>query len=397
MKLKNISISTLITIILFFIACNISTSQQSREVIVAPVPASTNTLGIKYPKINPDLSVIFHVNAPEAKSVQVDLGKRYDMTKNEEGLWTVTTEPIVPGFHYYSLIIDGASVADPSSELFYGAGRMMSGIEIPEEGVDYYLPKDVPHGEVRTQYYYSELTQAWRRAFIYTPPRYNENLDEKYPVLYLLHGAGEDETGWSRQGKANLILDNLIASGEAVPMIIVMERGQAVDPNDNNPALRQGGLAGMFAGFDILADVFMKEIIPMVDENYRTISDRDHRAMAGLSMGGFQTYNTTLNNLDDFAYIAGFSGAGWIPQGTELSESYNGVFNDADAFNSRVKVLYASTGLMESPQMYATVNNFHNMLEEAGIEHVYFESPGTAHEWLTWRRSLKQFASLLFK
>ena len=395
MKLKNISILTLLSAILFLMACN--TSQQKQEEVSGPVPASTNTQGIKYPKINPDLSVIFQVNAPDAKKVQVDLGKPYDMTKNEEGIWTVTTEPQVPGFHYYSLIIDGAVVADPSSELFFGMGRMASGIEIPEEGVDYYLPKDVPHGEVRTQYYYSELTQAWRRAFIYTPPGYDENLDQRYPVLILLHGGGEDETGWARQGKANFILDNLIASGEAVPMIIVMERGQAIDPNASESASRQRGLAGMFAGFDLLADVFVNEVIPMVDENYRTISDRDHRAMTGLSMGGFQSFHTTLNNLDKFAYIGGFSGAGWIPQGTSLSESYNGVFNDADAFNSRVKVLYASTGLMESPQMYATVNNFHNMLEEAGIEHVYFESPGTAHEWLTWRRSLKQFASLLFK
>lgn len=395
MKLKNISIFTILSIIIFLSGC---TNTEKQPETNEPVSATTNTLGIKYPKINPDLSVVLQVNAPEAKLVQVDLGKKYDMTKNEEGVWTVTTEPQISGFHYYSLVIDGAVVADPSSELFYGAGRMMSGIEIPEkEGGDYYMAKDVPHGEVRTQYYYSEITQAWRRAFIYTPPGYDTNINERYPVLILLHGAGEDETGWSRQGKANLILDNLIASGEAVPMIIVMERGQAVDPNAPEPASRQGGLASMFAGFDILADVFMKEVIPMVDESYRTIPDRDHRAMAGLSMGGFQTYNTTLNNLDEFAYIAGFSGAGWIPEGTELSESYNGVFNDADAFNSRVKVLYASTGLLESPQMYATVNNFHNMLEEAGIEHVYFESPGTAHEWLTWRRSLKQFASLLFK
>lgn len=394
MKLKNISILTVAAFILFLAGCN--NTQQKQEEVTGPVPAITNTLGIKYPQINPDLSVIFHVNAPEAKSVQVDLGKRFDMTKNEEGLWTVTTEPIVPGFHYYSLVIDGAVVADPSSELFFGAGKMMSGIEIPEkEGGDYYMAKDVPHGEVRVQNYYSELTQAWRKAYIYTPPGYDENVNEKYPVLYLLHGGGEDETGWTRQGNANLILDNMIASGEAVPMIIVMERGQAVDPNA--PAIRQGGLAGMFAGFDILNNVFVKEVIPMVDENYRTISDRDHRAMAGLSMGGFQTFHITLTNLDKFAYIAGYSGAGWIPEGTELSELYNGVFADVDELNTKVKVMYVSTGIMESPQMHATVYNFHKLLEDAGVNHVYYESPGTAHEWLTWRRSLKQYASLLFK
>lgn len=395
MKLKNISILLLFSTCIFISAC--TNTQSKQEEAAGPVPASTNTQGIKFPKINPDLSVIFHVNAPEAKTVQVELGKRYDMTKNEEGIWAVTTDPQVPGFHYYSLVVDGAVVADPSSQLFFGMGRMASGIEIPEEGVDYYLPKDVPHGEVRIQPYYSEITQSWREAYVYTPPGYDTNVNENYPVLLLMHGAGEDQTGWSRQGKANFILDNLIASGDAVPMIIVMDHGQAVNPNAPKPTPGERGARNLFAGFDTFGEVVVREIIPMVDENYRTIPDREHRAMAGLSMGGFQTFSTTLNHLDMFSYIGGFSGAGMVQQGTELAATYNGAFADVDALNNKVNVMYLSTGLKESPQMHATVNNFHKLLEEAGVDHVYYESPGTAHEWLTWRRSLKQFASMLFK
>src|SRR5690606_840069 len=187
------------------------------------VPASTNVDGREYPKILPDNRVIFQVNAPEAKSLQIDLGKKYDMVKDDKGVWTVTTDPIVEGFHYYSLIADGVSTTDPNSNSYFGMSRWASGIEIPEKNVDYYLPKNVPHGDTRIKYYYSNVTQSWRRAFVYTPPGYDTDLNKKYPVLYLLHGGGEDETGWPNQGKANFILDNLIAEGKALPMLIVMD------------------------------------------------------------------------------------------------------------------------------------------------------------------------------
>lgn len=360
-----------------------------------PVSASTNTRGIEYPKINADLSVIFQVNAPEAQTVQVDLGKKYDMTKNEKGIWTVTTEPQVPGFHYYSLVIDGTTVADPSSEAFFGMGRMASGIEIPEAGVDYYLPQEVPHGEVRIKGYYSNITKSWRRAFIYTPPGYDDKLNERYPVLYLQHGAGEDETGWSNQGKADFILDNLIAKGEAKPMIVVMDKGYADVPNAPKPD-PANGLKAMLENKTV-ADVFIKEIVPMVDKEFRTVADRDHRAIAGLSMGGFHAYLIAMTNLDQFAYVAGFSGGGFVDKDGSVASVYGGVFNDADAVNQKVKVMYMSTGTEESKMMYETVNNFHKGLEKAGVKHIYYESPGTSHEWQTWRRSLHQFAAMLFK
>lgn len=357
------------------------------------VPAPTNIPGVQYPQIFPDNTVFFRVKAPKAQSVQIDLLKKYPMTKDTGGYWTVTTDPIVLGFHYYSLIIDDVAVVDPSSQTFYGMGRMASGIDIPDPEGDFYTTKDVPHGEVRSVNYYSNITKAWRRANVYTPPGYDTQADKRYPVLYLQHGSGEDETGWPAQGKMNFILDNLIAGKQATPMIVVMDRGYATDPTQpvatNAPGMSMAG--------NVFPDVLVKEIVPMVDEKFRTLASRDHRAMAGLSMGGFQTFQTTMTNLDKFAYIGGFSGAGFMQPGTDITKMYNGVFADANAFNEKVKVLYLSVGTTEQERMQTMVKGFHEGLEKAGIKHVFYQSPGTAHEWQSWRRSLNQFAGMIFK
>jgi len=362
---------------------------------VLGTPASTNVPGAQYPQILSDNCVMFRIKAPEAQKVQIDLGKKYDLKKDTGEFWTVTTDPVVIGFHYYSLLIDGVAVVDPSSQTFYGMGRMASGIEIPEKDVDFYLPKDVPHGQIRQIRYYSNITKSLRRAFVYTPAGYDKNLSEKYPVLYLQHGGGEDETGWPNQGRVDFILDNLIAEKKAKPMLVVMDRGNAVDPDDSKNK-QQSRPGGMFQN-NTLTDVFIKEIIPTIDKEFRTISDRDHRAMAGLSMGGFQTFQITLTNLDKFAYIGGFSGAGSMQPGSNVSTLYNGVWADVNTFNQKVKLMYLSIGTAEPERMYQSVNNFHKELEKAGIKHVYYESPGTSHEWQTWRRSLNQFAGLIFK
>lgn len=357
------------------------------------IPAPTNIPGVKYPQIFPDNTVFFRIKAPEAKSVQIDLLKKYPMNKDTGGYWTVTTDPIVLGFHYYSLIIDGVSVVDPATQTFYGMGRMASGIDIPDPDGDYYTTKDVPHGEVRSVNYYSAITKAWRRANVYTPPGYDESPAKKYPVLYLQHGSGEDETGWPTQGKMNLIMDNLIAEKKAVPMIVVMERGYATDPT--KPVDNSSMMKAMAS--NVFPEVLVKEVIPMIDEKFRTLTDRDNRAMAGLSMGGFQTFQTTMTNLDKFAYIGGFSGAAFMQPGTDITKMYDGVFADADAFNKKVKVLYISIGTAEPERMQTTVKGFHEALQKAGIKQIYYESPGTSHEWQSWRRSLNQFASLIFK
>jgi enterochelin esterase-like enzyme len=275
---------------------------------------------------------------------------------------------------------------------------------VPEKGVDFYFPKDVPHGEIRERPYFSKTTGAWRRIFVYTPPDYDANRETRYPVLYLQHGGGEDERGWVIQGKVNHIMDNLIAEKKCKPMIIVMERGYARKAGEPEtpprpPAGQTNSPAPDFRRmFGTLQEVFINDLIPMIDSTYRTIPDRDHRAMAGLSMGGMQTFNITLNNLDKFAYIGGFSGAGGgFGGGTfDPKTSNNGVMADAQAFIQKVHLLFMSIGSAEGERFHNSVKNYREALEKAGIKTVFYESPGTAHEWQTWRRSLREFAPLLF-
>ena len=369
------------------------------------IPATSNVRGAEYPRIFPDLRVQFRLHAPEARKVEFDLGKRYLAEKSEEGFWTATTDPQVPGFHYYWLVIDDVPVNDPASETYYGVGKQSSGIEIPEKGVDYYTPQEVPHGEVRERWYLAKTTEAWRRIFVYTPPDYDTNRDGRYPVLYLQHGGGEDERGWPNQGRLSFILDNLIAAGRAKPMLVVMEQGYARRPGEPEVPLRPPAtLSGttmppdfrrMFSAFE---SVLLEDLIPLIDSTYRTWPDREHRAMAGLSMGGMQTFLIGLNHLDTFASLGGFSGAGggFSVAPFDPKTANEGVMADAEAFNNRVRLVWLGIGTEEAPWMYDSVKNYHEMLESAGIKHIFYESPGTAHEWLTWRRCLHEFAPLLF-
>jgi enterochelin esterase-like enzyme len=371
------------------------------------IPAPSNIRGAQYPRIHADLRVTFRIKAPDAKKVEFAFftPKRYPAEKDKDGNWTATTDPQVAGFHYYRVFIDGAEVSDPSSEMFYGTGKMTSGIEIPEKGVDFYLPKDVPHGEVRERWYHSKTTQQWRRIFVYTPPDYDSNRERRYPVLYLQHGGGEDERGWSNQGRVGFILDNLIAERKAKPMIVVMEQGYARRPGDPAPTPPARPAPGQnrraprdfsrfFAAFE---EVMVNDLIPMIDAAYRTIPDRENRAMAGLSMGGMQTFQITLKHLDLFAYIGGFSGAGGGFGGASFDPktAHNGVMADAGEFNKKVRLVWLGIGTAEG-RMYEGIKSYHQALDKAGIKHVYYESPGTAHEWLTWRRCLHEFAPLLF-
>ena len=360
------------------------------------VPAPSNIRGAQYPRIQVDSRVTFRIKAPDAKKVEFGFftPKRYPAEKDKDGFWTATTDPQVPGFHYYRVFIDGVQVNDPASETFYGTGRQTSGIEIPEKGVDYYLPRDVPHGEVRERWYHSKTTQQWRRAYVYTPPGYDANRETRYPVLYLQHGAGEDERGWSNQGKMSFIMDNLIAERKAKPMLVVMEQGYASKPGETPPAPgARRDFSRMFSAFE---EVMVNDLIPMIDSTYRTIADRDHRAMAGLSMGGMQTFTIGLKHLDLFAYLGGFSGAGGgFGAPFDPKTANGGVMTDADAFNKKMRLLWLGVGTAEG-RMYDGIKNYHDSLTKAGIKNVYYESPGTAHEWLTWRRCLHEFAPLLF-
>jgi enterochelin esterase-like enzyme len=353
-------------------------------------PNEHNINGADYPRVGEDGRTYFKVFAPDAQKVEISF--RGEMEKGEDGFWTLNSkEPEVIGFHYYQIIIDGVSVADPNGKPFFGMGKWVSGIEIPEKDVDYYKPKQgVPHGLVSESWYYSEVRNEWRHCFVYTPPGYDKDTDQSYPVLYLQHGMGENETSWANQGRMNFIMDNLIAERKATPMVVVMDNGnievlRAAPGEDMNEVRRKFG-----ADF---SEILLEEIIPHIESNFRVLSDRENRAMAGLSWGGLQTFNITLNNLDKFAYIGGFSGAGRIDL-NNLDAAYNGVFKDPVAFNDQVKVFFLGVGSEENPER---TKGLSDGLRNAGIDNIYYESPGTAHEFLTWRRCLNEFAPLIFK
>jgi enterochelin esterase-like enzyme len=362
-------------------------------------PASTNQPGKQYPQVNSEGRVRASILAPQAQKVQLDIGGvRYDLTKNEKGVWTGESAPQDEGFHYYQLNIDGASVPDPGSLFFYGASRWGSGIEVPAKDQDFYALMDVSHGQIHQNLYFSSITALWRRCFVYTPPDYDKNTTSRYPVLYLQHGMGEDETGWTVQGKANLILDNLIAEKKAVPMIIVIDNGYASRPSATPPQ-GTGAPAGGAGGNSAFEEVMIKEIIPMIDATYRTIADREHRAMAGLSMGGNQTCQITFHNLDKFSHIGAFSGTmnGLSTTDLDPQTAFDGIFKDGATLNKQIKLLWIGMGTKEPNPFPGAIGAFRAMLDKAGVKYVYYQSQGTAHEWLTWRRDLLQFAPMLFK
>ena len=398
-------------------------------------PASTNQEGQDYPMVNSQRMVRARISAPDAKSVKLDIGgTKYDLVKDAEGVWTGESAPQDEGFHYYQLNIDGASVPDPGSKYYYGASRWGSGIDIPAADEDFYTVKNVPQGSVNEVYYYSTVTEKMRHCYIYLPAEYRENPTKRYPVLYLQHGMGENETGWSAQGKTGIIMDNLIAEGKAVPFIIVMDNGLNAQPAhpDTTQAQGFGGFPGMgprpqgqggvrpqgmpqgmrpggqqggrpggprpggprrgfggFGGFNAFQDVLLKDIIPMVEKNYRVIADPEHRALAGLSMGGMQTHMITLANPTVFAYVGMFSA------GTFRTEE----LQDAADFKKTNKVLFMSSGGKENrgDVLHMGVEKAAEDLKGLGINAYCYVSPETAHEWQTWRRSLYQFAQLLFK
>ena len=388
-------------------------------------PATTNQEGKQYPMVNSQRMVRAQISAPQANSVKLDIGGvKYEMKKDDRGVWTGESAPQDEGFHYYQLEIDGASVPDPGSKYYYGASRWGSGIDIPAADEEFYTVKNVPQGSINEVYYWSTVTETMRHGYVYLPAEYYTNPTKKFPVLYLQHGMGENETGWSAQGKTGIIMDNLIAAGKAVPFIIYMDNGLNARPAGQQAP--QGGFGGFggfgqggqrpqgqapqggfgqggqrpqgqgqgqgqrprggFGGFNMggaFQDVLLKDIIPMVEKKYRVIADTEHRAMAGLSMGGMQTHSITLANPTTFAYVGMFSG---------------GTFNvnelqDAADFKKTNKVLFMSCGGKENMGVDKAAQD----LKGIGINAFSYVSPETAHEWQTWRRSLYQFAQLIFK
>ena len=345
-------------------------------------PASSNQPGREYPKVNSEGRVKFRIVAPEATQVGVTFRDSSVFAKGDDGAWYGYTRPLDEGFHYYLLKIDGAEVPDPGSLMFFGAQRWGSAVEVPAQDQDFYAVKNVPKGQLRETFFYSKSTDSMRRAFVYTPPGYDQNPDTRYPVLYLQHGWGENEYGWGAQGRAREIMDNLIAENKARPFIIVMIYGMTNDT-------RMGGLRD----FDIrpFETVMVRELIPFVDAHFRTVSDRAHRAMAGLSMGGMETKTITLRNLDTFSHIGLFSGGSIAV--TNIT--------DMAAFKAGNKLVFVSYGSRElggnRPGFGGDPKANTEALAQAGIKTHFYVSPDTAHEWQSWRRSLRELAPLLFR
>ena len=367
-------------------------ASQKIEVPADAVTVENAIPGNAFPKIDSQRRAYFRIQAPQAKKVVVDIcGKKYNMTSDGKGGFMAVTDPLPVGFHYYFMNIDGVNFIDPASETYFGCNRESGGLEVPEgpEG-DYYRPQlGIAHGQVRSIYYHSPHSKfgEWRHALVYTPAEYElpKNAKKRYPVLYLQHGMGEGETSWMIQGKMQHIMDNAIGRGEAVPMIVVMESGDIKQPfgGGNNQAGRSEYGASFYP-------VLLNDLIPYIDQTFRTKSDRENRAMAGLSWGGHQTFDVVLQNLDKFAWLGTFSGAIF---GLDVKTAYNGVFADAEKFNKQIHYMYMNWGSDDFIKSQPIVDG----LRELGIKVDASVSEGTGHEFLTWRRGLHEFIPHLFK
>lgn len=360
-------------LILFMVYVTSTYSQQdSMQILDDFKPSVLNQPGQEYPQVNSQRYARFKILAPYADSVKVSFGRGTYLSKTNDGFWVGTTRtPLDEGFHYYNITIDGGKFNDPGTLNFYGSTRWESGIEVPAQDEDFYALKNVPHGHVQLVLFPSPSTNTSRRAFVYTPPSYVQEKNKKYPVLYLQHGWGEDETAWMNQGRANLILDNLIAAGKIKPFIVVNTYGMTND-------VKFGGIRSF--KIDPFQTVLVNELIPYIDQNFRTLNDSKNRAMAGLSMGGMETHTITLNKPEVFSYYGLLSGGIYKPD--EIKDKSN------------VKLIFLSCGSKENP---AGVKSAVEGLKTAGYNAVSYISEGTAHEFQTWRRSLYQLSQLLFK
>lgn len=375
--------------------------ETSQSHILPGIPAPSNNPGEEFPRIHPDGRLTFRIRADMARKVEVRtrvadnnetngfcrLGLCHEMKRGEDGFWTVTTPPVMPGFYYYVIVVDGVEMNDPGSRASFNS-RELSYIEVPEKEVTFWDPQDVPHGEVRQHWYYSEINGAWRRAFVYTPPDYDEEKERehRYPVLYLQHGGGQNESSWVMAGRANFILDNLIDPKTAVRMMVVMDNGY-VFPQDLTRGPEPAPPGNPFER------VLINEIIPMIDAAYRTVPDREHRAMAGLSRGAHQTLQITLAHLDMFSYIGAFSPH---PMDFDVKTYYSGVLANASEVNEKLSLFYWGRGTAEEG-IHKSINETLAKLDQASINYTHKEWPGLVHEWRLWRECLNDFVPRLFR
>lgn len=344
------------------------------------------------PEIDEQNRITFRVIAPEATEVKVinlsdemAMGAaEYDLSKGEDGIWWVKTNPCRTGFHYYQFSINGFKGADPGSQAYFGWGRWTSGLEVPSKEITFYEPQNNPKGDVISHWYFSMITQSMRKCLIYTPPSYRKDINRRYPVLYLQHGAGESELGWTMQGKMNFILDNLLAEGKAEEMLVVMDNGYAAIPGAENHA-RPNGADNQFE------EVVITELIPEIDASFRTLTTRENRAIAGLSMGAGQAMRIGLGHLDLFSAVGAFSGGA---RNFDKATSFSGVFNDVKKLNNELKLFWIGCGYLDNG--YQNIKQFHQNLDKYGVNHVWHEMDGS-HEWQVWRQNLYEFAQRVFQ
>ncbi len=350
------------------------------------LPSETNVLRAEYPRVDPQTrKAYFKFYLPLAHTVTVSVPNEFKGTKDKDGVWTIETDPLPVGFHYYFVTVDGARMTDPNSKSYFGYTLNAGGIEVPEgpEGNYYRFNKDVPHGQIRSVNYYSEINGTNRHVNVYVPASY-ETGKKRYPVLYLLHGSGEDEFGWVNQGHVDFMMDNLIANKEAEEFIVVVMSGDIL----TTPEIRN--VPGK-----TVSDIYINELVPFIDKNFRTIANRDNRAMAGLSRGGGQTTSTVLDNhnMDKFAWMGLLSGLFRVND-ENVKTVFGGAFADPAAFNKQMRLLHISWGSEEGNFGFPASCS---AVQKQGINCVTYVSEGTAHEWLTWRRAYRDFAKRLFK
>jgi enterochelin esterase-like enzyme len=349
---------------------------------------------IRSPEISPDRHVTFRLLAPQAVSValsgEFQRGAQVPLVKDQDGLWSVMVGPVAPEIYAYNFIIDGIKTIDPGNfDVKTGstAGTIGSILEVPGDHAAFYDAQRVPHGEIHTNWYDSKSLNSIRRVTIYTPPGYDATGKTKYPVLYLLHGANADETAWTRLGHVNLILDNLLAAGKIKPFVVVMPFGYPSPPSLPS--------AGPFRGFAQISDNFSKDllgdVIPFVQTHYQVLTDRNHRAIAGLSMGGFESLEIGLNHLDQFSYVGGFSAA---VTPADFPKSFAGIVSDPKAANRQLHLLWIGCGTDDG--LFPASDSFSKFLDGGEVKHTFFKIPG-AHTWIVWRQFLNEFAPQLFR
>jgi enterochelin esterase-like enzyme len=347
------------------------------------VPKTSSKPRAPFPDVHRDRTVTFHIAAPDARDVRLQLDGAHAMAKDSAGNWSVTIGPLAPEIYEYSFVIDGAKVLDAPNPFVKMGDFAASLVDIPGTPARFDEIRDVPHGALNLLNYTSSTFKKWRNLYVYLPPQYATETTRKFPVLYLRHGNGDNETAWPFEGRAGVILENLIADGKAVPMVIVMPYGESNATGAGTPE-----------GIDALDRELRDDIMPLVERRYRVLTDRQSRAIAGLSMGGGQAFTIGLKHLDRFAWIGEFSSGLVSDADFRIEKSFPEIVANSSDVNRKLRLLFLSCGT-EDPR-YAGHLDLLDALTSHHVHHVWYPTPGV-HEFKVWRHALHDFLPRLFQ